>query len=97
MRRNAVHSVVAFSVSLAAVGCAKKNPDIAMTSEADRFGMDSYLALAEESTFQTGSYPVYGSPTYLESSFGESSTQAPVASPALPTQRPEGIRVRIAR
>lgn len=80
MRRNAVHSVVVFTVSLAAVGCAQKNPDIAMTSEVGRFGMDSYLAPAEESTFQTDLYPVYGSPTDAESSFGALSTQASLVS-----------------
>lgn len=80
MRRNAIHSVVVFSISLAAVGCAKKNPDIAMTSDLDRSGMDSYLAPAEESTFQTDSYPMYGSPTEVDSSFGALSTQASLVS-----------------
>ncbi len=80
MRRNAVHSIVVFSVLLAAAGCAQKNPDIAMTSQVDRSGMDSYLAPVEESTFQADSYPVYGSPTDLESSFGASSTQASLVS-----------------
>ncbi len=80
MRRNAVHSVVVFSISLAAVGCAQKNPDIAMTSGVDRSGMDSYVAPAGESTFQTDAYPVYGSPTDVESSYGALSTQASLVS-----------------
>jgi nucleoid-associated protein YgaU len=68
MRRTAVCLFAFILVVIAAVGCSRSQKKVAVTDSAASVA-DLYPAPVQDSTFETDSYPTYGSPVAVENTY----------------------------